>query len=55
MEKFMSLDGVGDLYMGEVFEYYDGPKLFTLNKKNSELSKLGNYSCIQKKNRTIQK
>lgn len=32
----MSLDGVGDLYMGEVFEYYDGPKLFTLNKKNSE-------------------
>lgn len=33
MEKFMSLDGVGDLYMGEVFEYYDGPKLFTLNKK----------------------
>ena len=36
MEKFMSLAGVGDLYMGEVFEYYDGPKLFTLNKKNSE-------------------
>ncbi|EPP7233173.1 DUF6575 domain-containing protein [Shigella flexneri] len=36
MEKFMSLAGVGDLYMGEVFEYYDGPKLFTLNKKDSE-------------------
>lgn len=36
MEKFMTLSDVGDLYMGEVFEYYDGPKLFTLNKKESD-------------------
>lgn len=36
MEKFVSLPDVGDLFIGEVFAYYDGPKLFALNKKDSE-------------------
>lgn len=36
MERFVSLPNVGDLYMGEVFNYYDGPKVFALNKKDSE-------------------
>lgn len=34
MKKFITLSDVGDLYMGEIFEWYDGPKLFLLNKKD---------------------
>lgn len=36
MNSFVSLPEVGDLYMGELITWYDGPKLFALTKKDSD-------------------
>lgn len=36
MNSFVTVPEVGELYMGEVITWYDGPKLFSLTKKDSE-------------------
>lgn len=35
MNSFVSIPEVGELYMGEVITWYDGPRLFSLTKKDS--------------------
>lgn len=36
MNSFVTVPEVGELYMGEVITWHDGPKLFSLTKKDSE-------------------